>query len=166
MLTAWRLVKTVHAKVAFTGEGAAQFGSRWNPPGVRVVYTAQTAALAAMEVLVQTPEYELPSTHTIFRVQFPEEAVTALDAEKLPADWDAIPAPMSTQAIGHTWITSGSSLVLRVPSAAIRQECNYLINPAHPDFPSLHISNPEPFVFDPRLSARAKPPASPHAPRA
>jgi RES domain-containing protein len=163
VLTAWRLVKTRYEKSAFSGEGAAAFGARWNPPGVRVVYTAQTAALAAIEVLVQTPGHELPSAHTIFRIEIPEEAITALAPEEVPADWDAIPSRGSTQAIGQRWITRHSSLVLRVPSVVIRQECNYLINPDHTDFPSLQRSS-EPFRFDPRLSARTRPPLFPQDP--
>jgi hypothetical protein len=38
-----------------------------------------------------------------------------------------------------------------VPSAVIRSEFNYLINPLHPRFGELVIGPPEPFRFDSRL---------------
>src|SRR3990172_1776005 len=51
-ITAWRIVKARHAANAFGGEGARVEGGRWNSPGTPVVYTSQSAALAALELLV------------------------------------------------------------------------------------------------------------------
>ncbi len=56
MVVAWRIVKRKHAKKAFTGEGARQFGGRWNSPGVAIVYTAESQSLAALEILVHLRE--------------------------------------------------------------------------------------------------------------
>ena len=50
------------------------------------------------------------------------------------------------------WISRGSSVVLRVPSAVIENENNYLINPAHTDFKKLVIGSMEAFKLDPRLT--------------
>lgn len=36
----------------FDGQGAATFGGRWNSPGRRVIYAAETFAGAMLEVLV------------------------------------------------------------------------------------------------------------------
>lgn len=44
-----------------------------------------------------------------------------------------------------------SQAVLRLPSAVIPEEYNYLLNPNHPDFNRLCLSEPKPFSFDPRL---------------
>ncbi|HVV00354.1 MAG TPA: RES domain-containing protein [Verrucomicrobiae bacterium] len=49
MPQAWRMIKERHAASAFTGEGAAQYGGRWNSRGVAVVDASQTQALAALE---------------------------------------------------------------------------------------------------------------------
>jgi RES domain-containing protein len=48
MPDAWRIVKEKHATVAFSGEGAAKSGGRWNSRGVPVVYTSSTKSLAAL----------------------------------------------------------------------------------------------------------------------
>jgi hypothetical protein len=38
-----------------------------------------------------------------------------------------------------------------VPSAIIKDEWNYIINPSHKDFKKVKITGIEPFVFDTRL---------------
>jgi RES domain-containing protein len=52
MREAWRIVKERHAATAFTGEGAAKTGGRWNSRGVAVVYTSSSKSLATLESLV------------------------------------------------------------------------------------------------------------------
>jgi RES domain-containing protein len=41
--------------------------------------------------------------------------------------------------------------MLRVPSAIVPEESNYLLNPGHPDFLSLKIGEPQDFTIDSRL---------------
>lgn len=150
MPTAWRLVKGAFAKEAFTGTGSRLHGTRWTPRGIPVVYTAESAALAAWEVVVHLHRRAFPSDYVIYRVELPEDTITRLEPRQLPSDWDADPPSPATQAMGLRWVTSRSSLVLQVPSVVIRPESNFLINPEHPDFRRLTISPPEPFLFDPR----------------
>lgn len=50
-MRAWRIVRWKHASSAFDGEGARLFGSRWTSPGVRVVFAAESRALAMLEML-------------------------------------------------------------------------------------------------------------------
>ncbi len=59
IVTAWRITKRKHARNAFTGEGAREFGGRWNNPGTAIVYTAQSQSLAALEMLVHLDSSEL-----------------------------------------------------------------------------------------------------------
>jgi RES domain-containing protein len=49
MSKAWQIVKTRYAASAFDGEGARRFGGRWSSKGVRVVYTAESVALAVLK---------------------------------------------------------------------------------------------------------------------
>jgi RES domain-containing protein len=44
-------------------------------------------------------------------------------------------------------------VVLAVPSAVVAGERNYLLNPAHVDFPRVIIHLPEPFPYDVRIVA-------------
>ena len=59
IVSAWRITKRKHARDAFTGEGAREFGGRWNNPGTAIVYTAQSQSLAALEMLVHLDSSEL-----------------------------------------------------------------------------------------------------------
>jgi RES domain-containing protein len=76
--------------------------------------------------------------------------LTITDAD-LPPDWRAPAAPDSTKAIGTRWAASKTTVVLSVPSAVVPSERNYILNPHHPDFGTIHFNAPEPIVFDPRL---------------
>ena len=150
MIRAWRIVKTRHSADAFSGEGARLFGGRWNSPGMAMVYTAGSTSLATLELLVHLNTSVLPP-YSICPVDFDDSLIEILDPATLPRDWRQSPPPNSLQTIGDDWISRGSSVVLRVPSAVIENENNYLINPAHKDFRKLVIGSMEVFDLDPRL---------------
>ena len=150
----WRIVKSRYAAQAFDGEGARLYGGRWNSPGVRMVYTAESLALAALEILAHIGKSNLLASYSRCAVHFDDFLVTSLDRSLLPANWRTYPAPPDLQLLGETWVVNSSSVVLEVPSVLIKTESNYLINLQHPDFGSLIIDQPEPFDFDPRLIVR------------
>ena len=154
MILAWRLAKTRFAATAFDGEGARINGARWNSPGTAVAYASSTASLALLEVLVHVPSIAILKSYSRVSVEIPESCVEELPAAAIPSNWRALPAPTSTQIIGDKWVAARSSAVLRVPSAVIDSEFNFLINVVHPDFPKLHIGTPTPFELDPRLLGR------------
>jgi RES domain-containing protein len=153
-LTAWRIVKRKYAKTAFSGEGAKQFGGRWNHPGVAIVYTAGSQSLAALEMLVHLDSAIALEGYVFFEVTIDESLVKKIEKSRLPRSWRADPPPDENQQIGDEWVRDGSSAVLEVPSVVIPDEPNYLLNPQHADFPKLKIGKPAPFQFDRRLAAR------------
>jgi RES domain-containing protein len=148
---AWRIVRAKHAPTAFTGQGAAKTGGRWNSRGVLVVYTSGTKSLATLENLVHLNP-PLAFKCVALPVQFDEALVECFPLKKLPADWRLAPPPPATKAIGDAWVQASRSAVLALPSV-ITGETNYLLNPAHVDFKRIKIGKPEPFTFDPRLLA-------------
>ena len=150
MIRAWRIVKTRYSADAFSGEGARLYGGRWNSPGTSMVYTAGSTSLATLELLVHLSTSVLP-LFSICPVDFDDSLVEILDAATLPRDWRQSPPPISLQTLGDDWISRGSSVVLRVPSAIIASESNYLLNPAHKDFKKLVMGSMEVFELDPRL---------------
>jgi RES domain-containing protein len=151
-ITAWRIVKTKHKNRAFDGEGARIAGGRWNKIGIPMIYTADSLALAALETIVHLPKQELlKKIFSGIPVEFDARLVITLNPADIPKDWDGFPTPESTQNIGSEWALKKRSVVLKVPSTVIREEFNYLINPAHPDFKKLSIGSPVKFVFDDRI---------------
>ena len=148
----WRLCRHRHANRPLDGEGARLYGGRWNYPGTAVAYTAETLALAALEVLVHV-DHDLTPTDL---VAIPIDIPAGIRAEEirpseLPQHWQRTPAPEQVQEVGTAWIRRGNSLLLRVLSIVIPEEHNYLVNPAHVDFPRLRVGKARRFDFDPRL---------------
>ncbi len=150
MLAAWRIVREKHVGTAFSGEGAAEYGGRWNLPGVRVAYASSSQSLAALELLVHLNPPQ-PFQYKVIRAEFNESLVESILPATLPADWTAEPPLHSTQRLGSRWATQSRSAVLAVPSAIIPQEVNYLFNPLHPDFMKVRLGYPMDFAFDRRL---------------
>ena len=150
MPEAWRIVKERHAATAFSGEGAAKTGGRWNSRGVPVVYASSTKSLAVLETLVHLNP-PVPFKYVAFRLQFDDALIENVPLNRLPANWRIEPPPPSTKAIGDAWVREARSAVLALPSVIVPGELNYLINSAHPSFKKISIRKPERFAFDPRL---------------
>ena len=148
-VAAYRIVKTTRAHAAFTGEAGRRYGGRWNRVGTRMIYTAESRSLAALEVLAHL---EGPARgFSLIPCEFPASLIEVIPLRELPADWRSAPPPRALASIGDAWVTRGSSAVLAVPSAIIPQERNYLLNPAHPEFARVTIRPAEAFPFDERL---------------
>ncbi len=152
MMRSWRLVQADYAAHAFDGEGARLYGGRWNLPGRPAVYTAGSLALAALEVLVHLKSRASLAHYMKCWIEFDEDWVTSVTIEALPRNWRQGRAPEQTQRQGDHWLEAGETLVLRVPSVVIPEEWNYIFNPLHPQFMETIRSQPEPFIFDPRLA--------------
>jgi RES domain-containing protein len=150
-ITAWRIVKARHAADAFDGKGARVEGGRWNSPGMPTVYTSQSAALAALEMLVHLGRASVLHGYVVIPCTFEDAMVSRLDRKRLPRNWRSYPAPGALQLIGDEWLTRGASAVLEVPSAVIETDSNYLLNPQHSDFQAIHVMDLRPFEFDVRL---------------
>ncbi len=144
-------MKKRYAGSAFDGEGARVSGGRWNSPGVPVVYVATTRSLAVLEMAVHLDRSTLLSSFVLIPCEFDERLVTTVAPDTLPAQWRHDPPPSELAQIGDTWAQAARSAILAVPSAIIEEETNFLLNPAHPDFSTIHIGKPQDFEFDQRL---------------
>ena len=148
----YRITKTQYADRLVASGGAA----RWNPRGRFVIYTAATRALACLENVVHRSGEGLLDNFRVMVIEVPDElAVETIRPETLPPDWFDFARYGQCQERGDNWLARAESAVLRVPSAIINQEWNYLLNPAHPDFRCITLMRTEAFVFDPRLKPQA-----------
>lgn len=121
-----------------SGFGAFTYGGRWNSKGVHILYTAGSISLALLEVLAHT-ERPLPLDFCRIALEIPDELVLDMPKSKLRADWNKSLPPDELKIIGDSFIASGSHLALRVPSAIVDEEHNYLINVRHPEMRKLKI---------------------------
>jgi len=135
-----------------SGRGAYLAGGRWNSKGVAIVYTGESRALCLTEVAVHIPYGTIPNDYFLVTLEIPEDSIEEITPGKLPKDWSSIPPPASTKKIGDEFVNAGRSLVLKVPSATVPGDFNFLINPLHKNITQVKITeDPIPFPFDPRL---------------
>ena len=127
---------------------------RWHHRGRPIVYLASSAASALLEPLVHleaaTPS-ELPRNYQLLEVQLPDNASIQDAPEQTSADWRQ--HQTLTRRIGDHWLATGSSLLLRVPSAVVGRTLNLLFNPAHPQATECRVVSVARFPFNGRLVA-------------
>jgi len=142
----YRLVRRERAAEALSGEGARRYGGRWNPPGVAVVYAAESRALAVLEIVVHLSLEARSMRFVLVTLELPAKSKLERHAAARPPRVLA-----ASQDIGGAWFEDGNGLALVVPSVLVPQEKNYVLNVAHAQFPSVRVANTEPFSFDERL---------------
>jgi RES domain-containing protein len=149
----WRIAVEAPAYTAndITGAGGLHSAGRWNSAGTAVLYCSVTISLAVLESLVIKRFEPLPYNRFLVRVDVPEEAWAAREVLPSPAGWDAIPAGLTSQNAGNTWVASMRSPILLVPSVVVPEEWNILINPTHPAATSITATTVRRWVYDPRL---------------
>jgi RES domain-containing protein len=128
------------------------YAGRWNPAGIRMVYTSTSLALAAIELFVHLDPSEAPDDLISISAILPTSEVSfeVIDPKNLPADWRAMEHP-GLRELGAEWVRSRRSCALRVPSIAVEGEWNVLLNPAHAEFAKITLLKPKPFHFDERM---------------
>jgi RES domain-containing protein len=140
----------------FDPTGAFLHGGRWNSPGKRVIYAAQTYAGALLEVLVHANLGVVPKTHAVVEIHIPDNLLRETLAIHDLEGW-ANEDLVASRRFGDRWLEERRSAVLLVPGIVLQgREVNVLLNPDHPDFPRIRATAPEPVAWDPRLFARPR----------
>ncbi len=150
----YRIEREKYLATTLEGIGASMSdGFRWNSENTHLVYSAESRALALLEVAVHLDLSEdLPDDRYIVEIDIPDTVkIETLSIKDLPVDWDTKPPTAKTQYIGDDFVKSKISAVLKVPSSIIRQEYNYLINPHHFDTQKIKATFKEKLVIDERL---------------
>jgi len=133
----------------FDGTGAMLYGARWNSPGRRVIYAAETYAGALLEILVHASG-AVPRSQGYVEIEIPArlsiEEVTPADVPR----WDSH-SFRAARAFGDRWYDEQRTPVLMVPSLVTRVERNVLISQEHPDFRRIRATRPLPVRWDTRL---------------
>ena len=147
----WRICKARFAESALSGEGARLFAGRWNQQGVPLVYASNSLALAAIELFVHLDPSDAPDDLVSIRIEVPEELkMDRVEVKDLPKDWRRMDSDQLRE-IGSAWAISRCSAALEVPSAAVEEEWNILLNPAHSDFNKIKVIKENPFHYDERM---------------
>lgn len=146
----YRLVRSEYHE-DLSGYGAFLYGGRWNNKGQYAVYGAEHISLAVLEIVVnydRTITSLLPSYHLV-ELSVPDSGIVEIDRDSLKKNWSR--DTDYSRYIGDEFLQSKSHLVLKIPSAVIPEESNYLLNPGHKDFKQIVIERSRPYDLDSRL---------------
>lgn len=129
----WRICALKYQDSAFSGIGGLYAPGRWHPQGHKIVYAAENLALASLEVFVHLESDR--AKLVAIKVNIPDEMdIEEINRESLGSNWQDPRSYSKLQQIGQDWLISRRTPILKVPSAIVPVENNYLFNPEHPDF--------------------------------
>jgi RES domain-containing protein len=115
----YRVEREKYLETTLKGLGAALTeGYRWNSLNTHLVYTAESRALATLEVSVHLDLLEdLPADRFYVEIDIPGDIeILELSIDQLPENWDSKPPILETQFIGDDFVSQKNAAVLKVPT--------------------------------------------------
>lgn len=147
----YRITQKQYRKQILSGIGAEKVGGRWNEIGTRAVYCSENISLCLLEYYVNTEDIAtLPKNILVAKIKIPEE-FPVFQPKKLPQSWAEYPYTMESAAIFTALVEDSDFFALKVPSAIVPSEFNYVLNPLYKDFGKLKILEYLELPVDPRL---------------
>ncbi len=136
-----------------SGKGAYLSGGRWNKPGTYALYTSGSVSLALFEVLTRFSIDLIGDIFDLVTLEIPANIpIDEVQLKDLPTAWNGFPAPETVIDLGDKWLKERKGLVLKVPSALIPVESNYILNPLHKEFKKVKKIGRENFNIDKRIA--------------
>ena len=120
------------------GTGAARYPGRWHSKGTYILYTAETPSLALLESVVHISNIAV-SSYCMMCLEIPGSKIITITNNELPENWFTNPPLDILKKIGDSFITENKFLALKLPSAIMPEENNYLLNPNHHDFKKVSV---------------------------
>jgi RES domain-containing protein len=128
--------------------------NRWNLRGQNVIYSGSTRSFATLELVVRRSSIAPVNNYKLMVISIADDdyLFKQIHINELVENWRTLAVYSSLQEIGSKWYISQGSLILKVPSAVIPYEYNYMINTEHPDFSkNVRIVKVEDYFWDNRL---------------
>jgi RES domain-containing protein len=115
---------------------ASGVASRWNKNDQFVIYTGASRSLATLELIVHKSSIKPVLDYKVMVISIADDIdlVKTIPEKELPDGWREMRFYNHLQALGSEWYTKNETLVLKVPSAVIPKEFNYIVNAKHPEF--------------------------------
>jgi RES domain-containing protein len=138
------------------GGGGALYSARWHTAGRPIVYLAESAPGAMLEVLVhlEVEDNDLPRSYNLLRVTAPDDI--QIESLAVPDNDSWKRSEALTQAIGDEWLRSLRTPLAEVPSAIMPGTRNYLFNPDHPHASQVRVAEIIRAEFDLRLLRKSR----------
>jgi len=133
---------------------ASGVANRWNKNEEYIIYTASSRALSVLELSVHRAYIKIDESYKFLVVKLSvfSSDLEEIQVNELSENWQSITNYPALQKLGSVWYRAMDKLVLKVPSALVPKEFNYLINTKHPDFEKkVKLVEIEDFNWDDRL---------------
>jgi len=131
---------------------APGFAGRWNGTGRKVIYCAESIALAFLENMIRRQGVGFNQDFKTVILQIPDELkIQKVNPGDLPTGWRKFSDYSKCQPIGNEWFDEGICPILKVPSAVLPESFNYVINAMHPDCKKIKILRITDLIPDKRL---------------
>jgi RES domain-containing protein len=146
----FRISKELYSK-SLTSSGSA---NRWNIKGQQVIYTGSSRSLSTLELVVHRGAVVPSEKYKVMVISMADEdhLYKQIHLNDLPTNWRTFAAYSTLQKIGSDWVNSQETLFLKVPSAVIPYEYNYVVNTEHPEFRNkVYLTRTEDYFWDSRL---------------
>lgn len=136
----YRVTQLKYKNETLSGTGAEKFGGRWNEPGIRAVYCSENISLALLEYYVHSFNTAvLPKQIGVARIFIPDD-FSIEELSTLPESWNHYPYTHETTRIFGEYTRRPDFFALKVPSSIAILESNIILNPQHPRFNEVHVS--------------------------
>lgn len=139
----------------FSGSlSASGSANRWNLKGQQVIYAGSSRSLSSLELIVHkgSVKPELIYKMMVIAVADDDFLVKQIFTKDLPENWRTMAGYAALQKIGAGWYNAQESLLLKVHSAIIPMEYNFIINTEHPDFAkNVKLARLENYFWDSRV---------------
>jgi RES domain-containing protein len=147
-MLAYRITHKLYSSKLF----ASGLAGRWNGNGKKVIYCADSVALAFLENMVRRQGVGFNDDFRTMILNIPDTlGIQTVAPKHLPAGWRDITDYSKCQPIGNDWYDGGKFPVLKVPSAILRESFNLVINTLHADFKMVKLIKTADLVPDERI---------------
>jgi len=128
--------------------------NRWNKKGEFVLYAGSSRSLSTLELVVHRNAIAPEKKFKMIIISIPDSDTftKTITTKDLPKNWRKFQEYPTLQNIGSQWYNNRESLILKVPSAIIPYEYNFIINTKYESFDKyIKLIRTENYFWDDRL---------------
>lgn len=131
---------------------APGLAGRWNSSGKKVIYCAESVAVAMVENMIRRKGLGFNKDFRTMIIYVPDQlGISLIQMKDLKQGWDDGQDYFICQEAGDRWYDEGKTPLLKVPSMAVPGGFNFVINAMHADFEKIALVDVQPFIPDTRI---------------
>lgn len=125
---------------------------RWNGDDRKVVYAAESIPLAFLENMIRRKGIGFNHDFRTMIIEVPDRlGVIEVKPSDLEPGWRDFKNYSKCQHIGNAWYDKGETPILKVPSAVLPDNSNYVLNTTHADYIKIALLGVTDLVPDLRI---------------